>query len=346
MSVIDVSGLTKHYGEVRAIQGVDFTVEAGEVFGFLGPNGAGKTTTIRTMLGLLNPTAGRATVLGADSTDEPAMIDAKRSIGYLPANPAFDDGSTGREILDLHGSIKGDDRRKELLDLFEPPLDRAVREYSSGNKQKLGIVQAFMHDPELVIMDEPTSGLDPLMQQRFNEFVRAEREQGVTVFFSSHVLSEVRRVCDRVAILRGGKLVTTETIESLLDRSGKFVHARIAGHIESAAFDGKAVHGFERTRIEDRAEELLAATDLESDADVVTEVRFTYTGDINDLVADLASYSFVDLDVEEAPLEEIFMRFYGANESGDRTASGEPSGAVPAGGEPSGAASAGGDEDA
>ncbi|MCU4717270.1 ABC transporter ATP-binding protein [Halapricum hydrolyticum] len=333
MSVIDVTGLTKHYGEVRAVRGIDFTVEEGEVFGFLGPNGAGKTTTIRTMLGLLNPTAGRATVLGADSTDEPAMIEAKRSIGYLPANPAFDDGATGREILDLHGSIKGEQRREELLELFEPPLDREVRDYSSGNRQKLGVVQAFMHDPELVIMDEPTSGLDPLMQQRFNEFVRAEREQGVTVFFSSHVLSEVRRVCDRVAILRDGELVTTEAIESLLDRSGKFVRARIAGHVESDAFNGDTVHGFERTLIEDRAEELLAATDFESDADVVTEVRFTYTGDINDLVTDLASYSFVDLDVEEAPLEEVFMRFYGPGEPSERTARGQNGDAAPAGGD-------------
>jgi len=323
MSVIDVSGLTKHYGEVRAVQGVDFTVEAGEVFGFLGPNGAGKTTTIRTMLGLLSPTAGQATVLGADSTDEPAMIAAKRSIGYLPANPAFDDSATGREILDLHASIKGADRRAELLDRFGVPLDRAIRAYSSGNRQKLGIVQAFMHDPELVIMDEPTSGLDPLMQQRFNEFVRAEREQGVTVFFSSHVLSEVRQVCDRVAILRDGELVTTESIESLLGRSGKFVHARIAGHVESDAFDGDAVHGFEQTLIEDRAEELLAVTDLQRGTDVVTDIQFTYTGDINDLLAELNAYSFVDLDVEEAPLEEVFIRFYGPDEPSERTPTGQ-----------------------
>ncbi|QSG07967.1 ABC transporter ATP-binding protein [Halapricum desulfuricans] len=332
MSVIDVTDLTKHYGEVRAVRGINFSVEAGEVFGFLGPNGAGKTTTIRTMLGLLDPTAGRATVLNADSTDERAMIEAKRSIGYLPANPAFDDGATGREILDLHASIKGDDRREELLELFEPPLDRNVREYSSGNVQKLGVVQAFMHDPELVIMDEPTSGLDPLMQQRFNEFVRAEREQGVTVFFSSHVLSEVRRVCDRVAILREGELVTTEAIESLLDRSGKFVRARIVGSVEPGAFDGDAVHGLERTRIDDRAGELLAATGHEGDAEVVTEVRFTYTGDINDLVTELGKHTYVDLDVEEAPLEEVFMRFYGPEGSDDsdrqstRDVEAEPSG--------------------
>jgi ABC-2 type transport system ATP-binding protein len=311
MSVIDVTDLAKHYGEVRAVDGISFTVEPGEVFGFLGPNGAGKTTTIRTLLGFLGPTAGSATVLGADCTDEPAMIEAKRSIGYLPANPAFDESATGQEILDLHGSIKGDARLSELLELFDPPLDRAVREYSSGNRQKLGIIQAFMHDPELVVMDEPTSGLDPLMQQRFNEFVREEREQGVTVFFSSHVLSEVRQVCDRVAILRGGELVTTETIESLLSRSGKFVRARIVGRVPEEAFDGAAVHDFERTVIEDRAEQLLAAADPDAETDVVTDVRFTYTGDVNELVTALSAYRFVDFDVEEAPLEEVFMRFYG-----------------------------------
>lgn len=335
-SAIAVSGLAKHFDEVTAVESVSFDVNKGELFGFLGPNGAGKTTTIRTMLGLLNPTAGRATVLGANSTDERAMIEAKRSIGYLPANPAFDDASTGREILDLHGSIKGDNRREELLELFEPPLDRQVRKYSSGNVQKLGIVQAFMHDPELVIMDEPTSGLDPLMQQRFNEFVRAEREQGMTVFFSSHVLSEVRRVCDRVAILRDGELVTTEAIESLLDRSGKFVRARIVGGVEPGAFDGDAVHGLERTRIDDRAGEVLVATGHGGDAEVVTDVRFTYTGDINDLVAELGEYTYVDLDVEEAPLEEVFMRFYGSEGTDEPNGRPKPDGhgeAEPSGGD-------------
>jgi len=316
MGVIEVSDLSKHYGDVRAVDGISFTVDAGEVFGFLGPNGAGKTTTIRTLLGFLEPTDGSGTVLDADCTDEPAMIEAKRSIGYLPANPAFEESATGREILDLHGSIKGESRRAELLELFDPPLDRRVREYSSGNKQKLGIIQSFMHDPELVVMDEPTSGLDPLMQQRFNEFVREERDRGTTVFFSSHVLSEVRRVCDRVAILRNGKLVTTEKIESLLDRSGKFVHARIRGRVGADAFDGSAVHDLERVVVDDEDGDGAGRDeDTENrDSVTVTEVRFTYTGDVNDLLTSLANHDLLDLDIEEAPLEEVFMRFYGAED--------------------------------
>ncbi|MFB6189535.1 MAG: ABC transporter ATP-binding protein [Halapricum sp.] len=311
MSVIEVADLAKHYGDVRAVDGISFSVDAGEIFGFLGPNGAGKTTTIRTLLGFLSPTAGTGTVLGADCDDESAMIEAKRSIGYLPANPAFEEGATGRELLDLHGSIKGESRRAELLDLFDPPLDRQIREYSSGNRQKLGIVQAFMHDPELVIMDEPTSGLDPLMQQRFNEFVREESNRGTTVFFSSHVLSEVRRVCDRVAILRDGKLVTTETIDSLLNRSGKFVRVRVVGSVPEDAFDGGDVHDLERSMVDDGS----GTVPADADSDVLTDVRFTYTGDVNDLLAALSDYRLVDLDIEEAPLEEVFMRFYGAGES-------------------------------
>jgi ABC-2 type transport system ATP-binding protein len=207
MAAIEVSGLTKDYGDVRGVDGLTFAVEAGEVFGFLGPNGAGKTTTVRTLLGFQAPTAGTATVLGADVREEAALVEAKRRIGYLPAAPAFDGTATGREVLDLHASIKGDSRRAELLALFDPPLDRPIREYSTGNVQKLGLVQAFMHDPDLVLLDEPTAGLDPLMQRRFEEFVRAERDAGTTVFFSSHVLGEVRRVCDRVGVLRAGRLV-------------------------------------------------------------------------------------------------------------------------------------------
>ena len=305
MGVIEVRDLHKEYGAVTAVDGISFEVTEGEVFGFLGPNGAGKTTTIRTLLGFLSPTAGGATVLGADATDEAALVEAKRSIGYLPSNPTFDDGVTGRRILDLHESIKGGSRRAELLESFEPPLDRPVREYSSGNKQKLGIVQAFMHDPDLAILDEPTSGLDPLMQQRFNDYVRAERERGTAVFFSSHVLSEVRQVCDRVGILRNGRLVTTEPIESLLERSGKFVRARIVGRPTADAFDGEDVHDLERNVIED-TDGRLAGEDA-----VVTEVQFTYTGDVNDLLGRLAPHQFVDLDIEEAPIEEVFMRFYG-----------------------------------
>ena len=312
MPAIDVADLTKEYGDVVGVDSLTFAVEAGEVFGFLGPNGAGKTTTIRTLLGLQAPTAGTATVLGADVREEAALVEAKRRIGYLPASPAFDETATGREILDLHAAIKGDARREELLELFGPPLDRPVREYSTGNVQKLGLVQAFMHDPALVVLDEPTAGLDPLLQRRFEEFVRAERDAGTTVFFSSHVLGEVRRVCDRVGVLRAGRLVTTERVADLVGRSGKAVHARAAEPVAAADVAFEGVHDVEVHA---------------GDGDAVTELSFTYTGEVNRLLARLGRFDLVDFTVEEAPLEDVFMRFYGAEAgaegvAGDGTAEG------------------------
>ncbi|QPV64598.1 ABC transporter ATP-binding protein [Halosimplex litoreum] len=341
MAALEVERLTKDYGEVLANDDVTFAVEEGEVFGYLGPNGAGKTTTIRTLMGFQSPTSGGGTVLGHDVTDETDLIAAKRRIGYLPANPAFDEGVTGREVLDLHASIKGDERRADLLETFDPPIDRKVRDYSTGNVQKLGLVQAFMHDPDLVVMDEPTAGLDPLMQRAFNDFVEAEKERGLTVFLSSHVLSEVRRVCDRVGIIRQGRLVTTERIEDLLQRTGKFVRVRVAGDVSASAFDIDGVHDVscsttdggradDRTEADDpddgnpddstagpsaAAPSDTADTDPPRVAGPVTECTFTFTGDVNELIAVLGGRRVLDLDVEEAPLEEVFMRFYGGNDA-------------------------------
>ncbi|WP_339102582.1 ABC transporter ATP-binding protein [Haloterrigena salinisoli] len=317
MAAIELEGLTKDYGEVLANDDVTFAVERGEIFGYLGPNGAGKTTTIRTLLGLLSPTAGTARVLGRDVTDEDALIEAKRRLGYLPDAPAFDETATGREVLELHAAIKGDERSAALLDLFEPPLERPVRDYSHGNVRKLGLVTTFMHDPELVILDEPTSGLDPLIQHRFAEFLREERERGVTVFFSSHVLSEVRRLCDRVGIIRNGRLVTVEPVESLLDRSGKVVRLRAAASIprEALALDG--VHDLETSVVRTGSD-----GDDADDATAVTECAFTFTGDVNALLARLREYRLLDLSIEEAPLEDVFMRFYGDGESSAEPASG------------------------
>ncbi|WP_436931725.1 ABC transporter ATP-binding protein [Halosimplex halobium] len=312
MAALEVEGLTKDYGEVLANDDVTFAVEDGEVFGYLGPNGAGKTTTIRTLMGFQSPTSGGATVLGHDVTDEADLIAAKRRVGYLPANPAFDEGVTGREVLDLHASIKGDQRRDELLETFDPPVDRTVREYSTGNVQKLGLVQAFMHDPDLVVLDEPTAGLDPLMQRAFNDFVEAEQERGLTVFLSSHVLSEVRRICDRVAILREGRLVTTERIEDLLHRTGKFVRVRVAGDVSPGAFDVEGVHDASCSTTDGGTGERDGDGERASS---VTECTFTFTGDVNELIAALGERRVLDLDIEEAPLEEVFMRFYGGQDA-------------------------------
>jgi ABC-2 type transport system ATP-binding protein len=311
MSAIAVSSLTKDYGDLRANDDLSFEVEEGEVFGYLGPNGAGKTTTIRTLLGFMQPSSGTATVLGADIRDEAALVEAKDDIGYLPANPAFDEHVTGRELLDLHAAVKGDDRLERLLDTFAPPLTRPIRELSSGNVQKLGLVQAFMHDPDLVIMDEPTSGLDPLMQREFNEFVREEQARGTTVFMSSHVLGEVRRVCDRVGILRAGKLVAIEDIEALLRRSGKTVRLRAAEPISPEALDFDGTHDVEVHDVDDdEASDDIGFVFGGGDR-IVTEARFTHTGDINELLEVVGRYDLVDLEIEEAPLEDVFMRFYG-----------------------------------
>lgn len=308
MAAISLDGLTKRYGEggglrlsgsrtgsgeVLAIDSLSFSVEEGEIFGFLGPNGAGKTTTIRTLLGLLSPSEGSATVLGADVRDEAALIDAKRNIGYLPADLAFDEGLTGKRVLDHHAAIKGDSRREELLKLFDPPVERKIREYSTGNERMLGIVQAFMHDPDLVIMDEPTSGLDPLKQELFHEFLRDERERGTTIFFSSHVLGEVRQVCDRVGILRDGRLVALEDVDSLLNRGGKRVRVRLGEELSEAEFT---------------IEEMV---DLHALAD---GFQFTYTGEYNALLRHLAGYDVVDIEIGEPPLEDVFMHYYGESE--------------------------------
>lgn len=299
MAAIDVESLTKHYGDVVANDSLSFTVETGEIFGYLGPNGAGKTTTIRTLLGLLHPTAGSAAVLGADIRDEAALIEAKRRIGFLPAHVEFDEEVTGRRILDYHGAVKGDDRREELLEIFSPPLDRPVRAYSTGNEQMLGIVQAFMHDPDLVIMDEPTSGLDPLKQAQFNEFLRAERNSGTTIFFSSHVLSEVRRVCDRVGILRDGELVALEDIDSLLQKGGKRVHLRSPN--DALVEDISSIDGiFDISRAGE-------------------EVQFTYTGEYTTLLEHLTNYEILDIDISEPPLEDVFMHYYSNPPTDDRS---------------------------
>jgi ABC-2 type transport system ATP-binding protein len=291
-----VEGLTKEFGSVVANDDVSFAVDEGEVFGFLGPNGAGKSTTIRLLLGLLKPTSGTARVLGADIRDEDALTGVKGRIGYLPAHLGFDEEATGEAVLDYHGAMKGERRREELLDLFTPPIERPVREYSTGNKRMLGLVQAFMHDPDLVIMDEPTGGLDPLKQEAFNEFVRDERERGTTVFFSSHVLSEVRRVCDRVGILRAGSLVELENVEALLHRSGK--HVRV--HASDAA--------------------VAAIADLDGVVDperFAEGVQFIYAGDVNALLRELAAHDVRDVEIGEPPIEDVFAHYYGSEETGD-----------------------------
>ena len=324
MAAIQTDGLTKYYGEVRGIENLSFGVQEGEVFGFLGPNGAGKTTTIRTLMGFQSPTEGSATVLGADVTDADALRDARSHVGYLPSEPGFNENVTGRRLLEYHGSLRGDVRSDELLDLFDPPLDRKVGEYSRGNKQMLAIVMAFMHDPDLLIMDEPTSGLDPLKQDQFLEFIRAEQERGKTFFFSSHILGEVRKVCDRIGIIRNGHLVELENVESLLDRTGKVVRANLGDSVTADDFAIEGAHDI--TVSGDTDSPMTAETDGGEDN---TTVSFTYTGMYEPLLRRLLNYDVLDLTIEEAPLEDVFMRFYGDHtpeETVERVESGQDGG--------------------
>jgi ABC-2 type transport system ATP-binding protein len=321
MVAIEVNGLTKDYGNVRAIESLSFTVEDGEVFGFLGPNGAGKSTTIRTLMGFQSPTDGGATVLGHDITDRNAMIEAKRRIGYVPAEMGFDEGVTGKRFLRYQASLKGDTRSEELLELFDPPMDREIGEFSTGNKRKLAVVLAFMHDPDLVIMDEPTSGLDPLMQERFYEFIRGEQATGTTFFFSSHILSEVQKICDRVGVIRNGHLVELEDVETLLERGGKRVSVHVTESVEAGAFAIEGAHDVSVTGDEQPVQPTAAdgsgdaqsteSEDASSGGRDGTSVSFTYTGDYNALLDHLLGYDVLDLDIEDAPLEDVFMRFYG-----------------------------------
>jgi ABC-2 type transport system ATP-binding protein len=298
MAAIRTEGLTKYYGESRGVEDLTFSVEEGEVFGFLGPNGAGKTTCIRTLLGFQSPTDGAAWLLGHDVLDERELVRAKADVGYLPSDPGLDRGVTGRRLIEYYGSLNRDERSGELLSLFDPPLDRKVGAYSRGNRQMLAIVLAFMHDPALVVMDEPTAGLDPLKQERFDEFVRREVADGKTVFLSSHILSEVQKVCDRVGIIRSGRLVELETVDELLSRSGKVVRVRVGESVGPEAFSLPGVHDL-----------TLGGEDLATDGG--TTVSFTFTGEYNDLLAHLTGFDVRGIDIEEAPLEDVFMRFYG-----------------------------------
>ncbi len=305
VDVIETHGLTKQYGARRASTAVvagpwpgaalaelDIVVREGEIFGFLGPNGAGKSTTIRLLLGFLHPTAGQASVLGRDI--ERDSVEIRRRVGYLPGGIAFWDNLTGERLLYELAALSGRPpvRRAALLDHLEldgDTLRRPVRTYSRGMRQKLGIIQALQHDPDLAILDEPSEGLDPLMQRAFYEILDELRGAGRTIFFSSHILSEVERVCDRVAIVRHGRLVALEDIHSLLARRKRNVEMRVEG--EPPILEG--VPGI---------------SDVRRAADGRLSCRLE--GDVSPFLEAIAGSHVVDLTIEPASLEEVFLEFY------------------------------------
>jgi len=292
MTVIETRGLTKRYGRqpTAALADLDLTVEPGEIFGFLGPNGAGKSTTIRLLLGFLHPTAGGATVLGHDI--DGGSVEIRRQTGYLPGGIAFWDGLTGERLLDELAAMSGGQpvRRAELLERLElaDAIRRPVRDYSRGMRQKLGIIQALQHDPELAILDEPSEGLDPLMQRAFYEILEELKAAGRTIFFSSHVLSEVERICDRVAIVRRGRLVALEDVAALLARRKRNVELRFEGEPPLLDF----VPGVSEVHV------------------IGDRLTCRLEGDVAPFLAAIAFAKIHDLTIEPARLEDAFLEFY------------------------------------
>jgi ABC-2 type transport system ATP-binding protein len=289
--VVETERLTKSYGSARGIEDVTMTVEAGEVFGFLGPNGAGKTTTIRTLLDLLHPTSGSARIFGLDSRRESVAIRAR--LGNLPGDFGYGKGATGREALSLLARLRGMDgigRAEALAKRFRANLDRPLGELSRGNRQKVGLILATFHEPELLILDEPTSGLDPFMQEEFLALVGEERERGCAVFISSHELDEVERVCDRVGIVRAGRLIAVERIADLLGKAKRRVRLELAEPVGLANLE--ALAGVSELKVEGR------------------RATFLVGGDLDQAIKAIAGHHVVDVEIAHPTLEEVFLSYY------------------------------------
>ena len=289
---ITLDRLTKSYGRARGVVDLTFSVAPGEVFGYLGPNGAGKTTTIRTLLDFIRPTSGTATVLGLDSRRD--SIEIHRRTGYLPGERALYDRLTGAEYLRYLGELRGGVDRRNVTDLAERldcDLSVKIRSLSHGNRQKVTLIQALMHRPELLILDEPTQGLDPLVQQAFHEIVEEVRREGRTVFLSSHVMPEVERLCDRVGIIREGRLVTVEDVGDLRARQVRMLDIHFAEPPRPDLFDA-----------------LPGVSDVEMNGDAA---RVRVTGSIDPVLKAAARFEVVDLQSHEPSLEDIFLTYYG-----------------------------------
>jgi len=294
--VISTSGLTVYYGRNRGIVDVDLVVEEGEIFGFLGPNGAGKTTTQRVLLDIIRPSRGSASVFGMDSRSSGPEIRAR--IGYLPGELSLYEGMTGRQFLGLMASLEqrpvDPAFRQELCDRLDLDSTRRISEYSRGNKQKIGVVTAMMAKPDLIVLDEPTTGLDPLVQQIVLEMVREAKADGRTVFFSSHILAEVQAVCDRVGIIREGRLIKTERVETLTKQQFKRLVLTTREVPPPAAFGLEGV------------------TEISRDGTTVTlEVR----SGLEEVMRRAVGYGLVDLETRPVTLEEVFLAYYGKEDN-------------------------------
>lgn len=290
MNAIETIGLTKFYGRHRGVENLDLEVREGEIFGFVGPNGAGKSTTIRTLVGLILPTSGSARVFGRDVVREGKEI--RRQIGYLPSEVEYYDGMRVRELLEYSQRFynrEGNGRLLELAEMLDLDLTREISDLSHGNKKKVALVQALLHHPRLIILDEPTDGLDPLIQTRLYHLLRQENEKGATIFFSSHVLSEVERLCRRVAIIRAGTLAAVEEIGALQRKRVSRVCAEFSSPFPS---DQLSLPGVVSLQTDDR------------------KAQFLYSGEMAPLLQRLAEMAVDRLTVEEPSLEEVFMHYY------------------------------------
>ncbi|MCM3764131.1 ABC transporter ATP-binding protein [Neobacillus niacini] len=290
MNVIEIKNLTKTYGKSRGISDISFNVEEGEIFGFIGPNGAGKSTTIRTLLSLIYPTSGSATIFGKDCIQFAPEI--KREIGYLPSEVFYYDNMKVKDLLKYSASFYKKDcskRMKELAEIMDLDLNKKIDDLSLGNKKKVGIVQGLLHEPKLIILDEPTSGLDPLMQQKFFELLEEENKKGATILFSSHILSEVQRLCNRVAIIKEGKIVTVEKISTLKENNYKKFKVETKVPLNKEYFN---LSGVNNVAVKDNT------------------TSFLFKGDINTIMKKIAAIDITNLWIEEPDLEEIFMHYY------------------------------------
>ena len=288
MNVIEASDLCKNYGNDVGIKNINLEIKKGEVFGFIGPNGAGKSTFIRTLLGLLHPSSGTAKVLGHNIKNKSEEI--RKKLGYLPSEVNYYDGMSSRELLEYHaGFYENVDTKKikTLSEIFELDLDRKIEELSFGNKKKCAIIQSVIHEPDLLILDEPTSGLDPLMQNRFFELLEEENKKGTSIFFSSHILAEVQRLCNRAAIIRKGEISAVEDIQSLLEKQMK-----------------KARFVFKEKQ------ELKFISGVQNPTWTNNKLTFDYIGPVKELIQWMNQLDLQDAVLEEPDLETIFMNYY------------------------------------
>lgn len=289
MSIIEVNNLTKYYGKARGIEQVSFNVEEGEIFGFIGPNGAGKSTTIRLFLSLIYPTSGEARIFGKDCIKYGPQI--RQDIGYLPSEVFYYEGMKVHDLLKYSASFYKKDCSKrilELAELMELDLKRKIDDLSYGNKKKVGIVQGLLHSPKLIMLDEPTSGLDPLMQQKFFKLIREENSRGATVFFSSHILGEVQKMCNRVAIIKEGNVINIQDIKSMQKENYKKIRVSADG-LDESRFKLDGVTNFDKSN---------------------GTVSFFFKGDINSMLKLISKSDVSDVTIEEPTLEEIFMHYY------------------------------------